>query len=219
MSHPSGPSPPPPPPPPPPAPPFPPGRGPRQRWIVWPWVVGGLALLVLVIAGVIAMAQRDDDGSTVADADRDTTTSESPSTTTTSEPPSTTDTDAIVFAEDLQLGDCFNDSAFNTANMGEISRAECGSPHDAEVFALVTLPGEPDAPYPGDDEVFRLSDELCLGGFASYVGIDYLDSMWEVGYYTPIEASWQKYDDRLVVCYLADPHFNKMEGSKRETRT
>jgi hypothetical protein len=222
MSDPSGPSsPPPPPPPPPPAPPFPPSRGPRQRRLVWPWVVGGLAVLLLVIAGVIALALRDDDGSTVTDAERDTTTSESPSTTTTSESPSTTETGAFVFADELGLGACFNDSAFGTPEefAGEITQVECASPHDGEVFALVTLPGEPGGSYPGGDEVLRLSDELCLAQFASYVGIDYLDSLWEVGYYTPTEESWRKYDDRLTICYLGDPDFNKVEGSKRDSRT
>jgi Septum formation len=222
--------PPPPPPPPPPAPPFPPGRGPRQRRLVWPWVVGGLAVMFLVAAGVTALARRDDDGSTVVDAERDTTTSEASSTTTTSEAPSTTttskassptETGTVVFLDELRLGDCFNDSAFGTPEelAGEIRRVECASPHDAEVFALVTLPGEPSGSYPGDDEIFRLGDQLCRDQFASYVGIDYLDSMWEFGYYSPTEESWRKYDDRLVICHLGDPGFNKIEGSKRDSRT
>jgi hypothetical protein len=179
--------------------------------------------MFLVAAAVTALARRDDDGSTVVEAERDTTTSEAPSTTTTSESPSTTETGTgtVVFPDELRLGDCFDDSAFGTPEelAGEIRRVECASPHDAEVFALVTLPGEPGGSYPGDDEIFRLGDQLCRDQFASYVGIDYLDSMWEFGYYSPTEDSWRKYDDRLVVCHLGDPGFNKIEGSKRDSRT
>ena len=145
---------------------------------------------------------------------------ESPSTTTTSEAPGTTETGASeVFLEDLHPGDCFDDSGHGTPEVGEITRVDCGSPHDAEVFGTPSLPGEPGAPYPGDDEIDRLSDELCMGEFASYVGIDFQDSKWEFVYIPPDEETWNKYDDRLVVCSLNDPSFNKIEGSKRGSGT
>jgi hypothetical protein len=137
-------------------------------------------------------------------AERDTTTTESPRTTT-SESPSTTESAVGLIPVELRLGDCFNDSAHVTAEVDEMTVVDCGSPHDAEVFGVPNLPGKPAAPYPGDDEVDRLSYELCLGEFASYVGIDFLDSAWEFGYLRPTEESWRKYDDRLVVCTLNDP--------------
>ena len=157
-------------------------------------------------------------------AERDTTTNEPPSTTTTSESPSTTETAVGQLPNELRPGDCFNDSAHGTNAVGEITVVDCDSAHDAEVFALATLPGEPGfAPYPGDNEVDRLSNELCLGEFASYVGIDFTDSAWEFGYFLPTEESWRKYDDRLVVCTLNDPQFNKSKArsaaAERERRT
>ena len=103
--------------------------------------------------------------------------------------------------------------------VGELTVVDCGSAHDAEVFAVATLPAEPSAHYPGDDEVDRLSNELCVGEFASYVGVDFLDSAWDFGYFMPTHESWRKDGDRLVVCMLTDPHFNKIEGSKRNSRT
>jgi hypothetical protein len=148
-----------------------------------------------------------------------TTTTESPSTTTTTESPSTTETAGGLLLEDLRVGDCFNDSGHGTPEVGEITLVDCGSPHDAEVFGEPTLPGNPGAPYPGDDEIDRLSDDLCLREFASYVGIDFEDSMWEFDYSVPSEETWRKYDDRLVVCSLNDPSFNKIEGSKRGSVT
>ena len=212
----------PPPPPPGPAPSFPPAGGPHGR-VVWPWVLAGLAVAALIAAGVIVAARGDEDESTLTDSERETTT-ERPSTTTTSEGPSTTTTSTggsgvSVFPDELRVGDCFDDSGIRTPEVGEIRRVECGAPHDAEAYALVILPGEVDAPYPGDDEVADMSDQLCLDQFAPYVGVEYLDSRWEVGYYTPVEESWRKFDDRGVVCYLVEPEFAKIEGSQRGTRT
>jgi Septum formation len=177
-----------------------------------------VAVLLLVIAGVIVARQGHDDESTIT-AKRDTTTTESPSTTATL---STTESGAVVFVDDLRLGDCFNESNFGDPGLyevGEITVVDCGSPHDGEVFAVATLPGEPGAPYPADDELEKLTIERCLGEFAQYVGIEYADSIWEVNWYVPSEVTWRKYDDRGVVCHLGDPDFNKTEGSKRNSRT
>lgn len=178
---------------------------------MWPWVAAALAVLLLVVAGVIVLAQRDDDDSTAADGERGTTTSESGSPAP--------DSGNVVLPDELGVGDCFNDSGHGTSEVGEVSLAECVSLHDGEVFALVTLPGAADASYPGDAEVERLSDELCLDEFAPYVGVDYLDSRWEFGYFVPQEAAWRKYDERGVICYLVDPEYDKIEGAKRDTRT
>lgn len=150
--------------------------------------------------------------------DEPTTTTSEP-TTTTSESPATTEAGIGVFFEDLRVGDCFNDSGRGTPEPGVITQVDCGSPHDAEVFGVPTLPGAPGAPYPGDDEVERLSYDLCLGDFATFVGIDFLDSRWELTYIFPAEETWRKYDDRLVVCSLVDPSFIKIEGSQRGSRT
>jgi Septum formation len=186
-----------------------------------------VAVLLLVVAGVIALTQGDDEASTVT-AERDTTsselpstttTSESPGTTTTSESPSTIETAGGLLLEDLRVGDCFDDSGYGTPEVGEITRVDCDVPHDSEVFGLPTLPGGPGAPYPGEDEIDRLSSDLCLREFASYVGIDFEDSMWEFDYFGPPEETWRIYEDRLVICALTDHSFNKIEGSKRNSRT
>jgi hypothetical protein len=170
-----------------------------------------------LVAAATACAQRSD-SDIVAVAEPTTTTTSEP-TTTTSESPETTDTDIGVFLEGLRLGDCIDAPGYGSGDVGEITRVDCGSPHDAEVFGVPTLPGAPGAPYPGDDEVDTLSYDLCEGEFATFVGIDYLDSMWEFNYRYPTEETWRKYDDRGVVCFLNDPNLDKLEGSKRDSRT
>jgi hypothetical protein len=148
-----------------------------------------------------------------------TTTSESSRAADTSESPAITDAATDLLLEDLRVGDCFNDSGHGTPEVGEITRVDCQVPHDSEVFATPTVPGEPGAAYPGDDEIDRRSGDLCLSQFAPYVGIDFQDSTWEFDYFGPPEETWREYDDRLVICALTDPNFAKIEGSKRGSRT
>jgi hypothetical protein len=182
-------------------------------------VVAGLAVLVLgVVIGVVMTQGGDDDESTIAD-ERDTTTSESPRSTTTSESTTTTAELSTSLFGAFLVGDCINDTAHGTPEGGEVSRVDCASPHDGEVYALPTLPGEPGAPYPGDDEVTRQGDRLCLEEFAAYVGIEYLDSQWEYFYFSPVEQTWNDFDDREIICYLVDPGLNKIEGSLRNSQT
>jgi Septum formation len=178
------------------------------------WVLS--VAIVIAICAVPAFAARGDDGD---GGDRNAT-FEREGFPFTFEYPDSTETAVGLLPDDLRLGDCFNDSAHGTDEVGEITVVDCGSAHDAEVFAVATLPGEPGFdPYPGTDEVDRLSNEPCLAEFASYVGIDFMDSAWEFGYFMPTEESWRKHDDRLVVCTLNDPQFNKIEGSKHGSRT
>jgi hypothetical protein len=183
-------------------------------------VVAGLAVLVLgVVIGVVVMQGGDDDESTLAD-ERDTTTSESPrSTTTTSESTTTTAELSTSLVGAFLVGDCINDTAHQTGVGGEISRVDCASPHDGEVYALPTLQGEPGAPYPGDNEVTSQGDRLCLEAFAPYVGIEYQDSQWDYFFFSPAEQTWNDFDDRQVVCYLVDPDLTKIEGSLRNAQT
>jgi|SRR5262245_31972837 len=215
-----------PPPPPPPPPPFvstpspapPPPSGPDSRRSVVPWVLAGLAVLVLgVVIGVVVTQGGDDDESTIAD-ERDTTTSEPPSSTTTSESTTTT-VELTNIAFPFLVGDCFDDSAHGQPEAGELTRIDCASPHDGEVYALPALPGEPGATYPGDDEVTSQGDRLCLDAFAPYVGIEYQDSKWDYFYFVPVEQTWNDFDDRQVVCYLVHPGLDKIEGSLRNIQT
>jgi hypothetical protein len=191
-----------------------------------PWLAGGLAALVLLIAGVTiwALQPEDDDesrASTAAEPERGTTTSPPRATTTTSEQATTTSIGSVLFADQLQPGSCFDDSSFTSSELtaGQITAADCTAPHDAEVYKVLDMDFPPGEPYPSDDQILGLGDAICEAGFADYVGIAYLDSQWDYGFYSPSAESWTKYDDRRVVCYLGDPRLNKLEGSKRNSMT
>jgi Septum formation len=192
--------------------------------------VGGLTVLVVFMVGVTVWALQQDEedessASTAADAEPDaergTTTSQPRTTTTASRRSTTTSIGSVLFADQLEPGQCFDDSSFTSSAVtaGQITAADCAAPHDAEVYKVLDMGFPPGEPYPSEDQIIGLGDAICEEGFAGYVGIAYLDSQWEYGYYMPSEESWTKYDDRRVVCYLAAPLLNKLEGSKQNSMT
>jgi len=119
--------------------------------------------------------------------------------------------DEVPFA-DLEVGMCLNDSDAGEFLLG-LPVVDCADPHDSEIYEIVELPA---GDYPGDDEVFRVSEELCLDAFEPYVGLPYEDSELYFWYYAPDKRSWG-FDDRAVFCTLYDPD-GQVEGSARDSR-
>jgi hypothetical protein len=187
--------------------PFPSGPGgtyPRRA--VWPWALGVAVVLFVVVVGVAFQGLRDD--VTIDAGGRRTP------------PAATTEVGTIVRADLLRPGDCFNGLEVSSTQLsvGELRRLSCTLPHDAEVFVQTDLPDEPGVAFPGEDDVGRRASQMCEEEFASYVGVDYLDSRWEFVTFWPDAASWRN-DERGVLCSLIDPRFDPIEGSLRDSKT
>jgi hypothetical protein len=74
----------------------------------------------------------------------------------------------------------------------------CDGAHDAEVYAVSTLPA---GPWPGSVAVFDEADSRCEGAWAGYVGSDYFDSSYDYAWFTPDAAEWSG-GERRVVCVV-----------------
>lgn len=96
----------------------------------------------------------------------------------------------LTFADHLSVGECFDDQ-FDDEGDYDYSRppptVSCSSAHDNEVIAIADLPGDPGAPYPGDDELDRFFDEVCSVAFD-----DLAAEPSPLGYYVvyPLEDQW-----------------------------
>jgi hypothetical protein len=75
----------------------------------------------------------------------------------------------------------------------------CDEPHDAEVYARISLDENPEATFPGDEAVLAGADGVCLEAFEAYVGAPYVDTELEIVHLRPNEAAWVR-GDRVVVC-------------------
>lgn len=108
----------------------------------------------------------------------------------------------------LQVGDCVNDrDAAET--ISEVPIVPCSDPHDSEIFASVILSGDT---FPGEDAVFTEGDTQCGTEFETFVGIPYVESIYDFSYYVPTESSWSR-GDREILCVIFDPAGQKLTGS------
>ena len=113
----------------------------------------------------------------------------------------------------LEVGNCFNDpDSFEEVNSVEI--VDCAEPHDNEVFATYEMTT---TSFPGQDIAVNQGQQRCVVLFDGYVGRDYASSSLEVGVLTPTAESWERLDDREVVCLLYDVGLRKLTGSVKNT--
>ena len=113
----------------------------------------------------------------------------------------------------LKVGDCFS-GASSGDELSDVGKVNCSKAHENEVYAKFDLSG---STWPGEYEVGRLGHQGCLGRFRSYVGIDYASSIYVVGQLLPTKDSWNRSDDREVVCVLG-PRYGTKTGSARGTQ-
>lgn len=104
-------------------------------------------------------------------------------------------------AEDLRVGDCFNQPAV-MEDIQEVQHRPCSEAHDAEVFAVLDHPAGPEEPYPvvyGVDDFVRAE---CVPLFTTYTGVAYESQMeLDIGWLYPTFVGWGE-GDREVTCYL-----------------
>jgi hypothetical protein len=115
-----------------------------------------------------------------------------------------------VGAFEVQVGDCFNDEAFEATEITEVPAVPCGEPHDNEVYAAFDLPGDK---WPGDEKVDELSEKGCLDRFSAAIGKGYDDSTIAYTSIQPTQGSWEQVDDREVLCIAFHMDYEKLTGS------
>ncbi len=86
----------------------------------------------------------------------------------------------------------------------------CARPHDAEVFAVFTLPA---APWPGTSAVRVDADNGCASRFGSYINPQLATAGLTQEFVYPNRAAWQA-DQRTVVCEVSAAD-GRLTGSVR----
>lgn len=121
-----------------------------------------------------------------------------------------------VGAFQIQVGDCFDDtsSSYNqlTGEVSDLPGVPCSDPHDNEVFAVFDLKA---ASFPEEDALSEMVFESCINRFPSFVGKDYESSSLDITTLYPSRESWERKNDREVVCAVYDMEANKLKGSAR----
>jgi hypothetical protein len=179
----------------------------------------GAALLPLLLALLALLAAcSSGDAEDAENIVEQTTTTEAEDTSTTL-PDAGTGTTAEgaeeIAVTDLEVGDCFDDPAFASAETSTVRRTtlvQCFDPHDAEVFAAVRYTQGEDADFPGEEAVQDYAGDQCLDRFEDFVGTPYVESRLDVGTVWPTEESWEQ-GDRGALCVVFHVEHQKLEGT------
>ena len=116
----------------------------------------------------------------------------------------------------IRLGDCFdNTGPLGGDSAGQVSSlpgVPCGDPHDNEVYAVfdVTM-----TEFPGDEKMSEVAFTECISRFAGFVGTDYQSSSLDVTSLYPSTESWNRQNDREVICAVYDMNNGKLTGSMK----
>ena len=134
---------------------------------------------------------------------------------------------ALVLSVALVLGACTGEVAANSVEVGtcttiesddlfvgSIDAVDCNESHAEEVFALFDLPGDD---FPGEAGVNDDAFEGCIGSrFESYVGVPFESSEVFVTFLAPTRESWDRADDRTVICLAFQGDGSLRTGSVRD---
>lgn len=93
-------------------------------------------------------------------------------------------------------------------NVTTVRTVDCSSPHEAEVFDVITVPEQH---RPGDADLDARAREECRTTFDTWVGRPFEESDLEYSWIIPSERSWQQ-GDRDVVCYV-----HTLDGARTTT--
>jgi hypothetical protein len=115
----------------------------------------------------------------------------------------------------LHVGDCFTTDTHESVQ--KVTTIPCQLPHDAEVYAVLTDPAPPGAPYPGLAAVHASAHSRCNTRYESYVGVpfDANADKW-VQTWVPEQSYWDV-NIRTLYCALADPEGGQLTGSLRRS--
>jgi hypothetical protein len=113
-----------------------------------------------------------------------------------------------VALSDLRVGDCV--PSLPTGTVVVVRVVPCSDPHAGEVYNIASLPA---GPYPGDDQVRRLSVGECQGALPRYVSAPPGTTGYDISYLMPLETSWSSEGNRSVICIAHDPSKSPLVGS------
>lgn len=124
---------------------------------------------------------------------------------------------------DLETGNCLNfpaDSDLNESfELSTVDIVECNEPHQGEVVGTLQVSGsdfadtEEDA-FPGQSVLEEKAADTCLSAFEEYIGIDYDSSELDMYPLTPTDESWNKANDRTIVCVAVNSNNEVSESFK-----
>lgn len=122
----------------------------------------------------------------------------------------------VLAADDTLIGACLAFEPDTGATITAYPRVDCAQPHSHEVFAVVD---SKERNYPGFEALEAEAQVACMTEFEPYVGVDPFDSELFYEWIVPTLDSWDRADDRQIVCVAGNhdgaPLTAPVHGSRR----
>lgn len=110
------------------------------------------------------------------------------------------------------IGTCLDFGDTIDAEITSLPAVPCGEPHTHEIYAVSFSDS---ATYPGLEALEADAQAKCLGAFESYVGVSAFDSELFFSWLVPTLNSWDRDDDRQIVCVIGEGNGAPLVGSVR----
>lgn len=120
------------------------------------------------------------------------------------------ETAPVVDLGESAVGTCLQFADDVGAEVSELPVVDCSVAHTHEIIA-VALSAE--SVYPGFEALETEAQAACLGEFESYVGVNPFDSELFVSWLVPTLTSWDREDDREIVCVVGNGNGAPLVGS------
>lgn len=120
--------------------------------------------------------------------------------------------EAVVDLTESAVGTCLDFGDQIDAEVTELPVVPCAEPHTHEIYAIEFSEA---ATYPGFEALEADAQAKCLGKFEDYVGVSAFDSDLFFSWLVPTLNSWDREDDRQIVCVVGEGNDAPLVGSVR----
>lgn len=112
------------------------------------------------------------------------------------------------------VGTCVDFATDSGPEVGALPTVDCAVAHSHEVFAVVRSQADT---YPGFEALEAEAQVACLGAFEPYVGTNPFDSALFYEWIVPTLDSWDRSDDREIICVAANHNGAPLTASVRDS--
>ena len=111
------------------------------------------------------------------------------------------------------VGTCLDFPDDTGTDIGSLPSVDCAEEHTHQVIAVVESEAET---YPGTAQLEAEAQTACIAEFEGFVGINPFDSELFTVWLVPTLASWDRADDREIICMVGNHNGAPLVGSVRD---
>jgi hypothetical protein len=122
------------------------------------------------------------------------------------------DDELLIDLTDGAIGTCLDFGDSIETEVTELPTVPCREPHTHEIYAIAFSDA---ATYPGLEALEADAQAKCLAEFEDYVGVSAFDSELFFSWLVPTLDSWDREDDRQIICVIGEENGAPLVGTVR----